>query len=41
MWDLVPYRHCLDKMPAVMTGHVWISSVEEKPLPIEPFEKSN
>lgn len=31
--DLVPYRHCLDKMPAVMTGHVWLSSVEEKPLP--------
>ena len=31
--DLVPYRQCLEKMPAIMTGHVWLSSVEESPLP--------
>jgi len=31
--DLVPYRHCLEKMPAVMSGHIWLSSVEEFPLP--------
>ncbi len=31
--DLMPYRHCLEKMPAVMTGHVWLSSVEDTPLP--------
>jgi len=31
--DLAPYRHCLEKLPAVMTGHVWLSEIEEKPLP--------
>ena len=37
--DLVPYRHCLDKMPAVMTAHVWLSSLEEKPLPASLSKK--
>lgn len=31
--DLAPYRQCLEKLPAVMTGHVWLSEIEEKPLP--------
>ncbi len=31
--DLAPYRQCLDKLPAVMTGHVWLSEIEDKPLP--------
>jgi beta-N-acetylhexosaminidase len=31
--DLLPYRKCLEKLPAIMTGHIWLKSVEENPLP--------
>ncbi|HEY9682070.1 MAG TPA: beta-N-acetylhexosaminidase [Oculatellaceae cyanobacterium] len=32
-YDLMPYRHCLEKIKAIMTGHIWISSIEEAPIP--------
>jgi beta-N-acetylhexosaminidase len=31
--DLVPYRQCLDILPAIMLGHIWLSSVDETQLP--------
>ncbi len=31
--DLVPYRQCLAILPAIMVGHLWLSAVEETPLP--------
>ncbi len=31
--DLVPYRQCLDILPAILLGHVWLSSVDEERLP--------
>ena len=31
--DFAPYRKCLEQMPAVMMGHIWLSAVEEQPLP--------
>jgi beta-N-acetylhexosaminidase len=31
--DLEPYRMCLNKLQAIMLGHIWLSAVEEKPLP--------
>jgi beta-N-acetylhexosaminidase len=31
--DLEPYRMCLNKLQAIMLGHIWLSAVEAKPLP--------
>ena len=31
--DLEPYRMCLSKLQSIMLGHIWLSAVEEKPLP--------
>jgi beta-N-acetylhexosaminidase len=31
--DLSPFRSCLHQMPAILVGHVWLSSVDPTPLP--------
>jgi len=31
--DLFPFRECLSELPAVMMAHVWLSQIDEEPLP--------
>ncbi|HEY9714539.1 MAG TPA: glycoside hydrolase family 3 N-terminal domain-containing protein, partial [Chroococcales cyanobacterium] len=31
--DLVPFRNCINELPAILTAHVWLSSVDQEPLP--------
>jgi beta-N-acetylhexosaminidase len=31
--DLVPFRSALSHLPAILIGHVWLSSVDPQPLP--------
>jgi beta-N-acetylhexosaminidase len=31
--DLSPFRSCLEKLPAILVGHIWLSSVDPTPLP--------
>jgi beta-N-acetylhexosaminidase len=31
--DLVPFRNCIGHMKSVLTAHVWLSAVDEEPLP--------
>ena len=31
--DLFPFRECLSDLPAIMMAHVWLSQIDEEPLP--------
>ena len=31
--DLFPFRECLSESPALMMAHVWLSQIDEEPLP--------
>ncbi|HEY9775306.1 MAG TPA: beta-N-acetylhexosaminidase [Planktothrix sp.] len=31
--DLLPFRECLSDLPALLVGHVWLSTVNEDPIP--------
>lgn len=31
--DLAPFIECLSDLPAILTGHIWVKSIEDKPLP--------
>lgn len=31
--DLAPFKNCLDKLPAILTGHIWLKCVDDNPVP--------
>jgi beta-N-acetylhexosaminidase len=31
--DLAPFRNCLEILPAIMVGHIWLKTVDNEPLP--------
>ncbi len=31
--ELLPFERCLSQLPAILTGHIWLPSIDEKPLP--------
>ena len=31
--DLAPFKACLDELPAILVGHVWLSEIDPEPLP--------
>jgi beta-N-acetylhexosaminidase len=31
--DLAPFKSCLESMPALLVGHVWLPAIDQEPLP--------
>ncbi len=31
--DLAPFKDCLEDLPAILVGHVWLSGIDQEPLP--------